>query len=397
MGGCLHSVQECATHKYGRSLPPLRNIAAQAEQACRENTRMLNHNGRVQWLIYGANGYSGELIAREAQRRGLRPVLAGRTVDRIAPLARELGCEYRIFAPGDDGAMTDALTGMALLLNCAGPFSATAAPLADACVQARAHYLDITGEIDVFEALHGRDAAARAAGSVLCPGVGFDVIPTDCLAVALKAALPDASHLALGFDSQSGFSPGTAKTLVEGLGKGGRIRRDGRLLTVAPLWKLRPIDFGRGTKTAMTIPWGDVATAFYSTGIAHIETYVPAAPALLRWRRWLPVLRPLLGLPVVQALLKRRIAATVRGPDAERRQRTPTWVWGEVVNDAGVCKTGFLQTANGYDVTVQGALAVAEYLLSNTPAGGYYTPAHLLGPGLIETLPGSSPIRITAS
>ncbi|MFO1423942.1 MAG: saccharopine dehydrogenase NADP-binding domain-containing protein [Candidatus Competibacteraceae bacterium] len=348
-----------------------------------------------QWMIYGANGYSGELIAREARRRGLRPVLAGRSAERLAPLARELDCECRPFALADAAATAQALTGMKLVLNCAGPFSATAAPMADACLNGRIHYLDITGEIEVFEALRARDAEAKAAGVVLCPGVGFDVIPTDCLAVALKAALPDAIHLALGFDSRSGFSPGTANTMVEGLGKGGRVRRDGRIVPVPPVWKIRRIDFGRGEKTAMTIPWGDVATAFHSTGIAHIEVYIPTSPKLLRWRWLLPWLQPFLGLGLVQALLKQRVAATVCGPDAEQRQRTPTWVWGEVTNAAGARKVGRVQTANGYDVTVQGALAVVERLLAHAPAGGYHTPAQWLGAGLVETLPGSTPIRVT--
>ena len=347
------------------------------------------------WMIYGANGYSGELIAREARRRGMKPVLAGRATERIAALARELDCEPRPFALADAATTAQALSGLTVVLNCAGPFSATAAPLATACLNRRVHYLDITGEIAVFEALHARAAEAEAAGVVLCPGVGFDVIPTDCLAVALKMALPDATHLALGFDSRSGLSPGTAKTLVEGLGQGGRIRRDGRIVPVPPVWKIRSIDFGRGEKTAMTIPWGDVATAFHSTGIGHIETYIPAPPTLLWWRWLWPWLQPLLGLSFVQTLLKQRVATTVRGPDAEQRQRTPTWVWGEVINAVGARKTGRVQTANGYEVTVQGALAVTEWLLANAPAGGYYTPAQLMGAGLVEILPGSTSIRVT--
>ena len=349
------------------------------------------------WMIYGANGYSGELIAREARRRGLRPVLAGRSPERIAPLARELECDYRTFVVTDAAAAKEALGGMTLLLNCAGPFSATAAPMADACLNARVHYLDITGEIEVFEALHARDAQAKAVGVALCPGVGFDVIPTDCLAMALKAALPDATHLALGFDSHSGLSPGTAKTAVEGFGKGGRVRRAGQIVLVPPVWKLRRIDFGRGEKTAMTIPWGDVATAFYSTGIPNIETWMPAPPALLTWCWLLPWLQPLFGLGLVQTLLKQRIAYTVRGPDAEKRQRAPTWVWGEAGNAAGTRKIGRIETANGYDVTVHGALAVVEWLLAGPPVVGYYTPAQLMGSAFVETLSGSTPIRLTES
>jgi short subunit dehydrogenase-like uncharacterized protein len=169
------------------------------------------------WLIYGANGYTGELIAREAAGRGLRPILAGRNETAIIALARELDLPHRIFTP-----QSAALEGVGLVLNCAGPFSATAAPMMQACIAAKAHYLDITGEIDVFEHAQSLGAAAGTAGVVLCPGVGFDVIPTDCVARALAEALPDATHLALGFETVAAMSPGTAKTSVEGLAHGGR-------------------------------------------------------------------------------------------------------------------------------------------------------------------------------
>src|SRR6266849_1625195 len=141
------------------------------------------------WLIYGANGYTGELIAREAARRGHRPILAGRSADRIVPLARELGCESRAFALDRIG---DALDGIALALHCAGPFIRTSAPMVAACLRSGAHYLDITGEIPVFEAIMKRDADAKARGVTLLPGVGFDVVPTDCLAAMLARRMPDA-------------------------------------------------------------------------------------------------------------------------------------------------------------------------------------------------------------
>src|ERR1700733_1118926 len=178
------------------------------------------------WMIYGANGYTGELIAREATARGLRPILAGRRADAVSALATELALPQRVFP-----AEAPDLSEVSLVLNCAGPFSATAAPLMRACVQAHAHYLDITGEIDVFEHAQTLSGDARAAGVVVCPGVGFDVIPTDCVARALAEALPGATHLALGFETLDSMSPGTAKTSVEGLAAGGKIRRDGKIVT----------------------------------------------------------------------------------------------------------------------------------------------------------------------
>lgn len=179
-------------------------------------------------MIYGANGYTGELIAREAVSRGLKPVLAGRTAAQVEQLAASLGLDARVFDLGNTAAISRGIEGMGLVLHCAGPFSATAVPMMAACVATHARYLDITGEISVFEHARTLDAAARAAGIAVCSGVGFDVIPTDCVAAALKAALPDATHLALGFDSRSGFSPGTPKTSVEGLAQGGKVPRHRR-------------------------------------------------------------------------------------------------------------------------------------------------------------------------
>jgi short subunit dehydrogenase-like uncharacterized protein len=343
------------------------------------------------WMIYGANGYTGELIAREAVAQGLHPVLAGRRASAIATLAGELGLPHRVFA-----AEAPDLTELGLVLNCAGPFSATAAPLIRACLQARAHYLDITGEIDVFEHAQTLSDDARAAGVVVCPGVGFDVIPTDCVARALAEALPDATHLALGFETLSSMSPGTAKTSVEGLAAGGKIRRDGKIETEPMGWRTRLIDFGQGPRTAMAFPWGDVSTAYYTTGIKNIEVYVATPPALLWGARFGNLLTPLLSLTAVQTALKKR-AGGISGPSAAVRAASPTYVWGEARNAAtGAVRTARIRTANGYDVTVHGALAVVRTLLTRNDGDvGSLTPARLCGVELVTRLPGSGTLSIT--
>ena len=344
------------------------------------------------WMIYGVSGYTGALIAREAARRGHRPTVAGRNREKTEALARELGLEARVF--GLDARAAESLAGLSLVLNCAGPFSATAKPMIEACLRAGAHYLDITGEISVFELAHSLDARARAAGVMLCPGVGFDVVPTDCVAAALKAALPDATHLALGFDTRSGLSPGTAKTSLEGMVHGGKVRRDGVIVSVPLAHEVRRIDFGDGEKLAMSVPWGDVATAFYTTCIPNITVFVPGSPRVIAGARRAGYIRPLLGLPPVQALLKALIGRTVKGPAAEVRDRLPTYVWGEVRNARGATKTARVRTANGYSLTVTGALAVVEHVLAAQPAGGATTPAQLVGADLVTRLPGSGPLEI---
>jgi short subunit dehydrogenase-like uncharacterized protein len=258
------------------------------------------------------------------------------------------------------------------------------------------HYLDITGEIDVFLAAQRRHADARAAGIVICPGVGFDVIPTDCMAAVLKEALPDATHLVLAFDARGPMSPGTARTMARSLRlgqHGGRVRRNG-VIEEAPLaqsW--RRIDFAGGSATAIAIPWGDLATAWFSTGIPNIETYaaVPRTAAIAS--RALNWVRPLLASTLGQTLLH-RLANRSSGPSEEQLRTGRSRLWGEVRNAVGDRRTGHLETANGYRLTADGTIMAVKYLLTNAPSGGYYTPSMLLGARCVERLPGSTSIRV---
>jgi short subunit dehydrogenase-like uncharacterized protein len=346
------------------------------------------------WMLYGANGYTGQLIAREAARRHLKPILAGRSQGKIAPLANELGLEACVFDLVDEAQVATKLKGMKLVLHCAGPFSTTSTPMIAACLRSGTHYLDITGEIDVLEHAHQQGPAARAAGIVICPGVGFDVIPTDCVAASLKSALPDATHLALAIHSHSGLSPGTAKTLVESLTKGGRIRKGGKIIAVPLAHNTRHIDFGEGEKLAMTFPWGDVSTAFYTTGIPNIEVYITGSRTLITGARNANLFHWLLEFGLAQTFLKGAIERTLKGPSRENREASPSYVWGEALNEKGQVKTARIKTANGYSMTVMGALAIVGHLLQIQVQGGTYTPATLVGPKLVVSLPGSGPLRV---
>src|SRR5688500_220953 len=194
-------------------------------------------------LLYGANGYTGELIADEAARRGVPVVLAGRRAEAIAPIAERLRADSRIFPLESGEQVARHLDGVTAVLLAAGPFAHTSAPVVEACIRRGIHYLDITGEIAVFEACKRRHADALAAGVTVLPGVGFDVVPTDCVAATLAAALPSATHLELAFGGGGGFSRGTAKTMLSGIGHGGAVRENGRIRGVPLAWRTRTIPF----------------------------------------------------------------------------------------------------------------------------------------------------------
>jgi short subunit dehydrogenase-like uncharacterized protein len=341
------------------------------------------------WMIYGANGYTGELVARTAVARGQRPLLAGRNGDAVRALAAELGLSHRGFAlDGGAGAVDAGLAGMRAVLHCAGPFSRTSRPMADACLRGHVHYLDVTGEIGVFEALASRDAEAKAAGVMLLPGVGFDVVPSDCLAAHLKRRLPSATRLVLAFQAGGGLSRGTATTMVENLHRGGVVRRGGRLTPVPLAFKTRSFDFGRGPRRGVTIPWGDVSTAYHSTGIPDIEVYtIPTTAARLGLRLVRPF-RRLLATRPVQSLLKRRIRSRPPGPSAELRARARCFLFGEASNGARVAAR--IETPESYTLTALTALASIGKVLAGQAPPGFQTPSRAYGADFVLEIEGVS-------
>jgi short subunit dehydrogenase-like uncharacterized protein len=341
-------------------------------------------------LIYGANGYTGALIARTAVARGHRPVLAGRNASAVAALANELGLEHRAFALDDPAALDAGLAGAGVVLHCAGPFAHTYRPMADACLRAGAHYLDVTGEISVFEGLARRGGAARERGVMLMPGVGFDVVPSDCLAAHLKRRLPTATRLALAIQPLGRVSRGTATTMAENLHKGGAVRRDGRIVPVPACWRTRAIDVGRGPVVAMTIPWGDVSTAWYTTGIGNIEVYMAAPWRVRMLARLTRPLGWLMGSGVVQRWLKRRIQAGPPGPSDEQRARGRSLLWGEVRDDRGARAVARLEGPEGYTLTALTAVAVVEAVQAGAARPGFQTPGGLLGADFVLGVEGVS-------
>lgn len=336
-------------------------------------------------LVYGANGYTGELIARRARQLNVRTplTLAGRRAGTVQALAKELGFEARSFGLEDAAEIARGLSGVKAVLHCAGPFVHTALPMVEACLRAGVHYLDITGEIPVLEAIARRDREAKERGVTLLPASGFDVVPSDCLAAEAKRRLPSATHLDIGFRVPARMSRGTAITTIERMHLGGTVRRDGVLQNVPSGWKTREMDFGDGPEKAITIPWGDVATAFYSTGIPNIEAYaaVPLASRVgLRFARFLG---PLLASPAFKQFLVSQLDEQVRGPNSEQRGRTESRFYAEVRDELGGVVRLRLITPEGYELTSWTALELGLRAARGELPIGYHTPSSACGPGFV--------------
>ncbi len=340
------------------------------------------------FLIYGANGYTGELIVRFAVERGLKPILAGRNAAKIEKLARPYDLEFRVFALDETEKLESALRETAFVLHCAGPFSITSPKMVEACLRTGRHYLDITGEIAVFEQMAGFDQKAKDAKVMIMSGVGFDVVPSDCLAKHLKNRLPSATNLTLAFYGLGRISHGTQATMTMNIGKGGAIRQNGEITSVPAGYKTREIDFGEVKKIGVTIPWGDVSTAFYSTGIPNIEVFavVPAAQIKLlklsRYLGWLLATKPL------QNYLLSKIPPG--GPSDKERKQGKTLLWGQASDNDGNRVEARQQGVEGYTLTALAALKIAEKILDENFCPGFQTPAKCYGADLILEIEGSA-------
>lgn len=347
------------------------------------------------FLLYGANGYTGRLIARYAAEYNLTPILAGRTLAAIETLATELNLSYHIIDLDKQEELIAALKEVKLVLHAAGPFSNTARQMADACLKAGTHYLDINGDISVFEMLKKYDKPATTAGIMIMPGVGFDVVPTDCIALQLKNKLPDAIKLELAFATIGGsLSHGTATTMVAKIGEGGAIRKDGKIIKVILGNKGMIVNFFRGNNKkeipifVMSIPWGDISTAHFTTGIPNIETFTGISKKTWYFLKAQFLFNWLLRKNFVRNFLKKKINALPAGPSDEQRHKATGMVWGRATNAVGKTATAMLCGPEGYTITVHASLIIIKKVLSGNFKPGYQTPANVYGPNLIGEVPG---------
>lgn len=340
----------------------------------------------TQILIYGAYGYTGRLITQEALDQGFSPLLAGRNKEKVESLALWFNLEYTVFDLNQTDLLEEALKKVEVVIHCAGPFSATVLPMVRACLRTKTHYLDITGEYNVFQQVHSLSEEASAAGIMLLPGAGFDVVPSDCLANYLHKQLPEASHLILAFMSTgAGVSRGTAKTMIEGSTEGHRYRKNGQLVT-APLGsRTKQIDYVVKKELSVGISWGDIVTAYYSTGIPNIEVYTKAKEKQIRQMRWMHRLRWLFGMSFVRNFLKGQIKS--EGPSEEQRKNSQSYLYGKVWNDHDR-REARLVTPNGYTLTAKTAVLIASKILKKNFKTGYQTPASAYGPELILEIEG---------
>ncbi|MBS4065300.1 MAG: saccharopine dehydrogenase NADP-binding domain-containing protein [Chitinophagaceae bacterium] len=342
-------------------------------------------------LIYGANGYTGELIARFAKNYSIEPIVAGRTEATVVQVALKYNLPYHIFSLDDKEALHNALKYVAVVIHAAGPFRYTAKQMVEACIETGTHYLDINGDISVFEFIRKYDAKAKAANVMLLPGSGFDVVPTDCVAYALHQQMPDATHLEIAFlpSGGGGLSHGTATTMAGKAGEGGCVRENGELKRKPLGHTAKWIAVDGKRLFAMSIPWGDISTAYVSTGIPNIITYTGMKPSVYRVLKFQFLFNWLLRTTWMRNMIQNKINSRPAGPTDGQRVKGKTYVWAQVRNDKGETRSAAIQTADGYTVTYEAVLIITKKILNGEFKPGYQTPAAAYGEGLIYELSGT--------
>lgn len=340
-------------------------------------------------LVYGANGYTGRLIAKTFARARLRPTLAGRNGEQVKTVADSLGLPFDVFALEDTRALDAALANVVAVLHCAGPFAQTSKAMVEACLRTRTHYLDITGEIDVFEDCAARSGEAVAAGIMLLPGCGFDVVPSDCLAVHMSRRMPEAVALRLSISLPGAASPGTVATGAIQVARISRARRNGKIVDL-PTPPRGTVDFGNGLRQTVGISWGDVSTAFHSTHIPNIDVEFEVTRQIAQMTSLPKFLRNLLGSRPGQSLMRTYVRRIKAAPDENGSPDAECVLLGEARDASGAVVRSRLQTKGAYWLTAQTTLLIAKKVLAGNAPVGFQTPALAYGEGLVMEVDGSS-------
>jgi short subunit dehydrogenase-like uncharacterized protein len=340
-------------------------------------------------ILYGANGYTGKLIANLAFQKGINLTLAGRNEEAIKKLAQRLNFPYEIVDLNQTDRLIEILKPHEVVIHCAGPFQYTSKQMIEACLKSKTHYLDITGEFSVFEDAYSKDLDAKRSEIMLMPGVGFDVVPSDCLSVFLKENLPDATQLTIAFNTKGGMSRGTALTSLQKIGEPGAIRKNGKILSVPQAFSVKTFPFREKVLTCMTIPWGDLFTAFHSTGIPNIQTFMSFPAKRIKWVRFSNYIGFLLSQNWVKNYFANKIKNRSKiGPDENDRQTGYSIFYGEVKNDKGATFKTELFTPEAYRLTSETALLIAQKVANKNYKTGYQTPAMVYGAYLILEIAG---------
>jgi short subunit dehydrogenase-like uncharacterized protein len=343
----------------------------------------------LHFLLYGSYGYTGQLIVELAVKEGLNLILAGRDEKKLCAQAEKYHLEYRAFSLDETDKLDSALMEVDAVLHCAGPFVHTFRQMADACIRTKRHYVDISGEIEGFEALAKLSDEAEKANIMLLPGGGYDVVPSDCLAAYLHQRLPNATHFRLFMRGVGGgVSRGTARSAIENMHRQGRIRREGKIVQVPPAWQVLEQDFGRGLVRVVSVGWGDVSVAYHSTGIPNIETYIAFPKPAISFLKLTRTLGPIIYSRPIRRLLQWLVGVVLPpGPSRQQNETGFSLMVGEMRSGDTIVRAK-LRVPEGYRCTALTTVEIMKRILNGEYQTGFQTPSLVYGSEFIMQFDG---------
>jgi short subunit dehydrogenase-like uncharacterized protein len=236
-----------------------------------------------------------------------------------------------------------------------------------ACIEANVDYLDITAEINTYRLAEQWNVSAAAAGVMLLPGVGWDVVPTDSLAahVARRVANPFALRIAL--QVPGAMSRGSAMSVGEIIGAGVLARIDGELVST-PDAQPHHFDFGDGQVLCAPLSFGDLVTSWHTTRIPNIAMFVHIC---------------------ADAFPEGDLSLLPDGPSEQEREAHRARAVAEVTSVDGVVARSMIETVNGYTFTSLAAIEAARRVLRGERQTGFATPVSVFGIEFASSIAGT--------
>lgn len=344
-------------------------------------------------IVYGAYGYTGKLISNQLKDKIQDVLLSGKNENKLRTLSDNTGFSFLAIDLQNKKNLTELFSQTEIVINAAGPFINTCCQIIEACIESKSHYIDINGDIKVFEIIKSYGEKATQAGVMILSGAGFDIVPSDCLAVKLKKMMTNPTHLKIAFaTSGGGISHGTALTVLGRIGEKALKREDGKLKQISMGKNSMWVDFGEAKKFTINMSWGDVSTAYTSTGIENIETYMAVKPKIYYFLKLQFIFNWLLRLGIVRNMIKNYIDKNIVGPNEISREKAYSLFYAEIKNSSGHTMSARLKTDEGYNLTAKATVLIAKKVLNNDFKIGYQTPAKAYSENLIFEIEGTEEI-----
>lgn len=347
---------------------------------------------RDPWMLYGAYGYTGQLVLEQALKRGHKPLLAGRSIGKLRALAEKYDLPWKVLNLENPKTLREGLEGVDLVYHAAGPYVHTSTPMLEACIDTATHYIDVTGEISVTKKTLSYDQQAREKGIALISSCGVNAVPTDCLVKFLVQNMDEVIDLEVAIDTVKTQSPGYLLSALEMAGEG-QVRRKGKIVKEPTGKRVKKVRFNHRNSTVVSLPLVDLETIFHWGNIPNITGYVaqsylsahviratgPVNDALFSGNS-------LFSSKVLKEKVQSEIIKRVQGPSEKKRARDRTHIWVKVVDKSGNEKQAWLESQEGYTLTASIAPRAIERIFEKKLKGAL-TPAEAFGADFILEMP----------